>query len=292
MSRALTPLQAVTLAVVVLGGVALGIVGLFAAGSRHWVGDAFHVRAGFKDVGGVEVGTRVRIQGIDAGEVAAIEPPAAAGADVMLRLRLAGKYHSLVGSDAKVEIVSDSLLSGRVVRIVPGSPGAAPVADEAVLAGVSAADLTESMAQAATKLNKVLTQADAVVQDVRGGKGTLGKLLQDDKLYTELTGAVGEVKGAMQDVRSGEGSLGKLVKSNDLYAEALKSLQDVRQLATSVKQNSDAIKALPVVRNYVVDVNKELIRPDCRRERKWYAEADLFEPGRAVLTERGKHKLD
>jgi phospholipid/cholesterol/gamma-HCH transport system substrate-binding protein len=93
-------------------------------------------------------------------------------------------------------------------------------------------------------------------------------------------------------VRSGEGTLGKLVKSNEAYAEAVASLHDVRRMVNSVKQNSDAIKALPVVRSYVVDVNKELIRPDCKRYRWWLAESMLFEPGKAVLTSRGKSKLD
>jgi phospholipid/cholesterol/gamma-HCH transport system substrate-binding protein len=290
--RSLSRSQAITLAVVVLGGLVLGVLGLFAAGSRHWIGDAFQVRAGFHDVGGVEVGTRVGIQGLDAGEVAAIEPPTRPGADVMLRLRIAGKYRSLIGADARVEIAAESLFSGKVVRILPGSAGAPPVADDAVLAGAPSADLTDGLTQATVKLNKVLVEADSTLQGVQHGKGTLGKLLQDEKLYNDLTSTLAEVKGALQDVRNGEGTLGKLVKNNDVYSEALKSLQDVRQMVSSVKQNSDAIKALPVVRNYVVDASKELIRPDCKRYRKWFPESDLFDPGRAVLTDKGKQKLD
>ena len=50
----------------------------------------------------------------------------------------------------------------------------------------------------------------------------------------------------------GEGTLGKLVKNNDVYAETLSSLQDVRKMVNSVKQNSDAIKTMPIIRSYVV----------------------------------------
>ena len=63
-------------------------------------------------------------------------------------------------------------------------------------------------------------------------------------------------------------------------------------MVSSVKQNADAIKALPVVRSYVVDPHKVLIRPDCARKRQWFAEASLFEPGKAVLTGAGKVRLD
>src|SRR4029079_1204558 len=110
--------------------------------------------------------------------------------------------------------------------------------------------------------------------------------------YNELTETIGAVKGAMYDVRSGEGTLGKLVKSNEAYSEAVASLQDVRRMVNSVKQNSDAIKALPVVRSYVVDYNKELLRPECKRYRWYFSEANIFEPGKAILTSNGKKALD
>jgi len=73
----------ILLGAVVLTGLVLATVGLFAVGSRQWFwNDAFYVRAGFHEIRGVEVGTRVRVQGIDAGEVIAIDPPAAPGGDV------------------------------------------------------------------------------------------------------------------------------------------------------------------------------------------------------------------
>jgi phospholipid/cholesterol/gamma-HCH transport system substrate-binding protein len=288
LSRSLTRMQAAVLGAVVLLGLALGVIGLFAAGSRHWLPDAFHIRAGFADVGGVEPGTRVRVQGIDAGEVEAVEPPGAPGGEVTLRLRVAGKYRPLVTADSQVEIAGDGLLGGKVVRILPGNPAAGPAGDNALLRGKQGSDL----AQATARLNTVLAEAEIVVAGVREGKGTVGKLVRDEKLYNELTATLGEVKAALNEVRGGEGTVGMLVKSNEAYTEAIRSLQEVRGLVASVRQNSDAIKALPVVRSYVVDVNKELIRPDSERHRKWYDEAALFQPGKAVLTDRGRGHLD
>jgi phospholipid/cholesterol/gamma-HCH transport system substrate-binding protein len=265
-SRQLSRLQAVVLGLVFVAGLGLGLFGLFAVGNRNGLdGSAFPVRAGFADIGGVEVGTRVRIQGIDAGEVEAIVPPSVAGEQVVLRLRVAGRLRHLVGSDARVQIASETLLNGKVVRIVPGSARGQPVQDDALLVSLPTTDLTDGIAQATVKLNHALTEIDTTLADVRG---------------------------ALQEVRSGEGTLGKLVKNNEVYAETLSSLQDVRKMVNSVKQNSDAIKALPVVRNYVIDPIKELIRPDCKRYRKWFPEDKLFEPGKAVLTGDGKKRLD
>jgi phospholipid/cholesterol/gamma-HCH transport system substrate-binding protein len=323
MSRHLSRLQAVVLGFVVLGVLALGTIGLFAIGSRHGLGaDSFHILAGFQDIGGVEVGTRVRIQGIDAGEVEEILPPDAPGASVRLRLRIAGKLRHLVRSDARVQVVSEGLLPGKIVRILPGQPDAPQVADDVELAALATPELAEELAHATAKLNDVLgdvrttlyefrqghvvteiaaatsrlnrmlVRADETLQSVQRGEGTLGKLLKNDGLYKDLSATLTQVNGALDDLRSGKGTLGQLVKNNDAYAEAMQSLQEMRKMVVSVKQNADAIKALPVVRNYVVDPNKELIRPNCTRLRKWLPEKALFEPGRAVLTAKGKGMLD
>lgn len=328
MSRSLSRVQALVLGSIVVLALGLAALALFTLNERYGLGrDSFRVTAGFPDIGGVEIGTRVRVQGIDAGEVEDILPPAAPSEPVRLKLRVAGKYRHLVGADARVQIVGEGLLPGKVVRILPGSATAAPVADGAELAALVAPELTDELTQAAGKLNRVLGQvntvldevrrgvgpsgqithdiaqatarlnaalarADQTLSDLQQGKGTLGKLLTSDTLYTELTGSLAQINAAIKDVRDGEGTLGKLAKSTEVYSEALSSLHDVRKMVASVKQNADAIKAMPVVRNYVVDPYRELVRPHCRQYCKYYSEHLIFERGTAVLTSAGRRDLD
>jgi phospholipid/cholesterol/gamma-HCH transport system substrate-binding protein len=327
MSRSLTSLQALVLGAIVLFALGVGGYTMWSLQERRGLGgDAFAVHAAFRDIGGVEVGTRVRIQGIDAGEVEAIEPPAVPGEPVRLRLRIAGKLRHLVAADARVQLGTEHLLSGKVIRVLPGTTNQ-PVTDGATLAAIESPELLDTVAQAATRLNvllvdmesalaslrrgegdagkvaqdlkqatarlnSVLAKVDDTLAGVQRGEGTLGKLLKDDKLYNDLTGTLGQVHAALYEIQSGNGTLGKLVKNNEVYAEVLSSLQDVRKMVASVKQNSDAVKALPIVRSYVVDAHRELVRPECRRSRRWFREQDLFEPGRAVLTAAGKARLD
>lgn len=316
MSRNLSRTQAMVLGLLVLATVVLGGTALLILNERAgWGSGSMRVLVAFPDINGVNVGTPVRIQGMDAGEIEAIHRPEKPGEPVRLQLRIAGKYRHLVCEDAKVQIASESLLTGKIVRIVPGAPNARPIEDYAelkadvqrdplegiadaagklnnLLAEVDGAmkalrqengSVTQDLVNAVKKLNAVLAKADAALDDVEMGQGTLGKLVKDEKLYTELTATLLEVKTAIDDVRSGKGVLGE---------QAMASLADVRQLVTSVKANSDAIKSLPVVRSYVVDITKELIRPECKRYRIWHAENDLFEPGKAVLTASGRKKLD
>src|SRR5438874_11955989 len=75
-SRTLSSLQAILLGLLLLAGVGLIVATVFAVGSRKWFGsDALHLRAGFPSVQGVESGTKLRIRGMDAGEVVAAEAP-------------------------------------------------------------------------------------------------------------------------------------------------------------------------------------------------------------------------
>ena len=300
MTRSLSRFHALVLGGVVVASLALASWGLFAIGGKHWLGsDAITVYAAFSNVAGTQVGDRIRLQGMDAGEVEAVLPPEQLGDPIRLRLKLAGRLRHLVRDDARVLIAREGLLNGRYLNLLPGSPHSPVAVEGAEFVGVTSPDLNESIAQVATdmkhttaRLQRVLGQAETLLADVQKGEGTLGQLVKNDSLYKELDGTLKELKGSLHDIRSGDGTLGKLVKGNELYSETMASLQDVRRMVSSVQQNSDAIKSLPVVRNYVVDPAKELFRPDAKRSVWWFSENRLFEPGRAVLTPYGRSRLD
>lgn len=246
-SRTLSRLQALILGVVVLTGLAVGAIGLFAVGSREWLWtESFHLRAGFRQIRGVEPGTRVRVLGKDAGEVEAVELPATPTGEVVLRLKIDGKLRHLVRADASAQIVAEGMVGGKVVEILPGGDAAEPVKDGATIAS---------------------------------------------RPSTEITDVLGQVGASLKNLGSGEGSLGKLLKEDDAYKELVQLLRQSRGTMASLKQNADALKGMPLVRNYVKDPQKALIRPDCERNRRWFHEADLFEPGHAVLTAGGKQRL-
>jgi phospholipid/cholesterol/gamma-HCH transport system substrate-binding protein len=248
MSRSLTRLQAILLGVVFLSGLGLAGTGLYAVGNRQWLwSDTFHVRAGFPEIHGVEIGTRVRVQGIEAGEVEAIEPPAAPGANVTLRLRLNGSLRSLLRADATVQIVSEGMIGGKAVEILPGTSTAEPLEENALLASRPSAELTD-----------ILDQVHKSLAEIREGQGTVGKLLKDPEAYGHL----------------------------------IEALQQSKDTLESFKQDADALKRMPVVRSYIEDPEALLVRPNCERNRQWFAESDLFEPGRAVLTADGRRRLD
>jgi hypothetical protein len=248
MSRSLSRLQAVVLGAAVLSGITVVMAALFAVGSRQWLwSDTLHLQVGFRQLHGVEVGTRVRVLGTEAGEVEAVGLPEDPSGQVVLRLRIDGGLRRLIRADAVAQIVAVGMVGGQAVEIDPGSDQAACVCENAVIASKPSADLSD-----------LLAKIDSSLHRLSQGQGSLGKLLKEDEAYQEL----------LQLVRQGRGTL------------------------VSLKQDADAIKGLPVVRSYVQDPIRVLVRPDCERSRQSFAETALFEPGRAVLHDEGRSHLD
>jgi phospholipid/cholesterol/gamma-HCH transport system substrate-binding protein len=229
----------------------LAATGLFAVGSRGWFGsNALTVASSFPEIRGVEVGTRVRIQGIDAGEVTALEPPQEPGGPVVLRMRLKGDYRHLVRTHSHVQILSEGLIGGRVVEILPAPRGSAagePAGEGAMLESVPATELAD-----------LIGQAGQTLDSLRSGKGSIARLANDPAAY-------------------------------EAWVAALKQLKDT---GASIQQVSDGVKNVPIVGGYVQGAVAVLERPNCNRDRRVFAEADLFEPGHAILTTQGRTLLD
>ena len=247
-SRTLSGLQAILLGVLVLLGVGLVGVAVFAVGNRQWFGsNALHVRAGFPNVQGVEVGTRVRIRGLDAGEVVALDVPDATDGQVMMRLLIHGKYRHLVRKNATVQIVSVGMLGAKAIEVYPGSKDKELAAEEDVLASKPSTELTD-----------VVEQVKTTLEGVVDGKGTLGKLARDPEAYDALVGLIHQSKATM----------------------------------VAFQQDAEAFKKVPLVGGLVEDPHALLVRPGHEKNRKWFREADLFEPGRATLTAGGREKIE
>lgn len=262
MSRSLSRWQALLLGLAVLAGTALGGVGLFVVGSRVWPGrHDLHVRVGFPEIRGVEVGTRVRLQGIDAGEVAEILPPDSPNGLVLLRLRVKGDYRHLVRVSSTVQIVAEGMLGGKVVEIRPPAvrPGQpAPQMDMAANDTLLAGEPSQELADVVAQLGEAL-------KGVQQGQGTLGMLVKDPRAY--------------------EAVLALLQGSNE-------AVQKSKDTMTAIQRDADALKRVPILGGYVEDPVALLVRPTLVRHRQVFDEADLFEPGRAVLTADGKEKLN
>lgn len=71
----------------------------------------------------------------------------------------------------------------------------------------NAQNVTDSLQQANLKqmvenLNSTITQLNGVVKDINAGKGTLGKVVKDDELYTKVDTAINNLNVLLKDVKA------------------------------------------------------------------------------------------
>jgi phospholipid/cholesterol/gamma-HCH transport system substrate-binding protein len=261
-------------ALLALAILALAGFGVVQVAKRHWQWqETFRARAEFETIAGVQVGDRVRVQGIDAGAVEAIAPPSAPGRPVTLVLRLDAGLRPLVRADATARIATQGVVGSKVVELVPGRPDAPMLAEGGTLRSEPPLELADLLKRASESLRRL----DAVAKSAEAG--------------------LGEVNAIAASIRKGEGSLGKLVRDDEAY-NALVGLSSKGERAlTDLDENLAALKRTWPLSRYFSsrgfdDRDRVLFQPGAERESRILRGDDLFEPGRAVLTDGGKRQLD
>jgi phospholipid/cholesterol/gamma-HCH transport system substrate-binding protein len=100
------------------------------------------------------------------------------------------------------------------------------------------ANASTKLGPMADKADTTLTQINTIVQDVGEGKGTLGKLVNDDKLYDDAKEMVASLRNVSSDIEQGKGTLGKLVNDDSLYVEAKETMKNVNQFTGDLKDGN------------------------------------------------------
>lgn len=93
-----------------------------------------------------------------------------------------------------------------------------------------------------------VTAAREAVAGINEGKGSLGKLMHDEKLYTETTTAMTNLKEILEKINKGQGSVGKLVNDESFFNNAKMTLQKVEK-ATEGLEDQGPLSVLGIAVN-------------------------------------------
>ncbi len=88
------------------------------------------------------------------------------------------------------------------------------------------------------EMKRAFSNLSAITGDLKSGRGTLGKLLVDDSLYLDTKSVMSNLKDITGKIRRGEGTLGKLVNSDKLYKDADASLKKVGRAGESLEEQT------------------------------------------------------
>ena len=79
---------------------------------------------------------------------------------------------------------------------------------------------------------------------IAGGKGTLGKLINDDSLYTRASDAVDRLDRVATNLDQGKGSAGKLLKDDSLYNNLNAAVDNANHLVAEINAGHGALGKL------------------------------------------------
>ncbi len=139
------------LGLVVTAALALGGYGIARIADKQGLwSDTVESHWGFPEAHDITRGTPVRIRGVDAGEVVAVEYPDhdGPGAEVTVRMRVHRRSTRAASTrtPASAQVHNSGLLGSKVISIQPGDPKKGELADSRVK-GVKPFDMNEAVAE-------------------------------------------------------------------------------------------------------------------------------------------------
>jgi phospholipid/cholesterol/gamma-HCH transport system substrate-binding protein len=166
---------------------------------RKIFGGTFTVYADFKNIAGTREGNYVRLAGINIGAVESISM--INDTTVRLQLTLDKEIQRHLKSNSIATIGSDGLMGDKLIilRSVLDSNKSVPVKNGDKLKSADPMDMDKiigNISKIASNAETITDGLSGIVEKINNGKGSLGKLMTDDKLADKLEGTVTTIKSA------------------------------------------------------------------------------------------------
>jgi phospholipid/cholesterol/gamma-HCH transport system substrate-binding protein len=258
---------------VVASLVALLIMVLIIARQEGLFQQYVEYRAIFKNVSGLKVGSEVHLAGVTVGNVKEIiiTPKG----NTMVTFQIVEKYSDRVRQDSQASIGFMGLLGEKSLDLTAGSPDKSPIPPKGMVASVEPLDITQMLAKAGPSLenlqkildnlatltnslvgkegglSKTIDQVREIMTKVNQGKGTMGLIVNDPKLYRETTETVAAARKLFADIEQGKGALGALIKDPEFKARMVKTMGNLEATTGNLSQSSadfkEAMARLPEI---------------------------------------------
>jgi phospholipid/cholesterol/gamma-HCH transport system substrate-binding protein len=221
-----------------LAALALATMLILAVGGQGgFAWQRYALKTKFPDIAGLKTGAVVRVAGVDVGKVTDIQ---FAGSEVEVTLEVNEAQQERITENSRASIGSLSLLGEPIIIVSPSSQGRQLVEGDFLPSEPAAAGI----ASMAGPVQAGVEEATRLIQDIRGGKGTVGKLVTDDSLYREFNALLGSAEGVIAGVNRGQGTLGKLARDDAAYRQLNAALADLNEMTRRIRAGEGSLGRL------------------------------------------------
>lgn len=268
-------------------------------GASDWFRGGYHITSTFKTAQELKKGDLVKMAGVEIGKV---EDVTLENGRAKIAMKIQKQYP--IKTDAKAAIKFTGLMGQNFVSIEGGTE-AAPVIQTGSLESYEQPDLSVLMAklenvasgvenltksfstdnlstllgpltdfinQNSAPLTATIGNLRLVSDNLATGKGTMGKLLSDEALYTAAYGTmtnfqaasgdmkslaskadnmigqadamIGQMRGLVDNINKGQGTLGRLAKDEALYNETTTAMTNLREILQKMNSGKGTVGAL------------------------------------------------
>jgi phospholipid/cholesterol/gamma-HCH transport system substrate-binding protein len=237
----------------VLVGLSVLAAGIFYVTGAGTIGPKYRLITYLPEVSGLANGAPVRLDGVEVGNVESIRlAPRTPGKvreknrNIEVVMRVGKQYEKDILTDSAASLVTEGLLGNRYVNISLGITGV-PLKDGQEVPGTEEKAMKEVVERSADLLGNLQALSENVqdlITGVKQGKGSLGKILTDDKAYNHLNGILAKGDAMLANVQAGQGTIGKLMVSDEMYNKVDKGLDNVNVILTDVRAQKGTIGKL------------------------------------------------
>jgi phospholipid/cholesterol/gamma-HCH transport system substrate-binding protein len=269
----------VSVGLFVLGGLLLFGAGLFLIGDpRRAFGEHVEYYSEFVNLAGLSNGAKVRVGGMDAGEVVGIGVPDSPSSRFRVNWRISSKLRGLVRGDSIVTIETEGVVGGTYLAVRPGTAHSLQAGDRATIPSKEPVELSELL----TRGTGLLNDAQSMLKDVGGkldgaldgvtttvanvndiavglkqGRGAAGMLLRDQELANQIrhtiTNSASSVDDILAGLKAGRGPAGMLLRDDAVAGQIRDAVMNAHQATADLGHAAHQADAL------IADLNSQQI---------------------------------
>ena len=226
------------------------IVSLYLIGKKqNLFGDSFKITAVFHNVSGLKLGNNVRYAGINVGTVKDIMMVDDSTICVDMVIEESIRRH--MKENAFAVIGSDGLVGSMVVNVFPGDGKGQVLQEGDTIRSVrkkSSTDMMSTLSITNDNVAELSQELLKITHSINEGKGTLGLLVNDQAMGTDLKETIGNLKNASQNASKVIDEINDVVSSVDSEDNLLNVLlkdsaaaRQFRSVMANLEQSSEDI---------------------------------------------------
>jgi phospholipid/cholesterol/gamma-HCH transport system substrate-binding protein len=206
---------------------------VFSISDTYYFKPGYHIKVEFNFVNGVELGAPVRLAGITVGEVTEshVYYDEEKGRSIV-QLLLWIRKDVIIEENAEVYTNTLGLLGERYIEIIPGTKGSRPLKDNDLIKGVDSVPvekLTQEMYRIAANLSQTLEGVNKLFGDETARDSLKEAFINSKELINNLNTLVVNANAILTHVKEGRGTIGKLLYEEKIYDDTQALVEDVRK---------------------------------------------------------------